>query len=37
MFKGTKAENVIKILEKIPLKQRKKVKEFLWTWLVIWG
>ncbi|WP_368086211.1 transposase [Polaribacter sp. Hel_I_88] len=27
MVKGTKAENVIKILEKIPLKQRKKVNE----------
>lgn len=27
MVKGTKAENVIKILGKIPLKQRKKVKE----------
>lgn len=27
MVKGTKAENVIKILNKIPLKQRKKVKE----------
>jgi transposase len=27
MIKGTKAETVIKILQKIPLKQRKKVKE----------
>ena len=27
MVKGTKAETVIKILHKIPLKQRKKVKE----------
>ena len=27
MIKGTKAETVIKILHKIPLKQRKKVKE----------
>lgn len=27
MVKGTKAEAVIKILQKIPLKQRKKVKE----------
>ncbi|WP_317129759.1 ISAon1 family transposase [Gillisia hiemivivida] len=27
MVKGTKAENVIKILHKIPLKQRKMVKE----------
>jgi transposase len=27
MVKGTKAETVIKILQKIPLKQRKKVKE----------
>jgi transposase len=27
MVKGTKAETVIKILDKIPLKQRKKVKE----------
>ncbi len=27
MVKGTKAESVIKILHKIPLKQRKKVKE----------
>ena len=27
MVKGTKAETVIKILEKIPLKQRKKIKE----------
>jgi transposase len=27
MNKGTKAETVIKILSKIPLKQRKKVKE----------
>ncbi|MEP1490201.1 MAG: transposase [Algibacter sp.] len=27
MVKGTKAEIVIKILHKIPLKQRKKVKE----------
>lgn len=27
MVKGTKAETVIKILRKIPLKQRKKVKE----------
>ena len=29
MVKGTKAETVIKILHKIPLKQRKKVKEDL--------
>lgn len=27
MVKGTKAETVVKILHKIPLKQRKKVKE----------
>jgi hypothetical protein len=27
MVKGTKAETVIKILQKTPLKQRKKVKE----------
>ena len=27
MVKGTKAETVIKILHRIPLKQRKKVKE----------
>ena len=27
MVKGTKAETVIKVLEKIPLKQRNKVKE----------
>jgi transposase len=27
MIKGTKAETVIKILHKIPLKHRKKVKE----------
>jgi len=27
MIKGTKAENVIRILHKIPFKQRKKVKE----------
>jgi transposase len=27
MVKGTKAETVIRILHKIPLKQRKKVKE----------
>jgi transposase len=27
MVKGTKAEKAIKILQKIPLKQRKKVKE----------
>jgi hypothetical protein len=27
MVKGTKAETVIKILHKIPLKHRKKVKE----------
>jgi transposase len=27
MVKGTKAETVIRILHKIPLEQRKKVKE----------
>jgi hypothetical protein len=27
MIKGTKAETVIKILSKTPLKQRKRVKE----------
>jgi len=27
MVKGTKAEDIIRILHKIPLKQRKKVKE----------
>jgi transposase len=29
MLKGTKAETVIKILHKIPLKHRKKVKEVI--------
>lgn len=27
IVKGTKAENVIEILKKIPIKQRKKIKE----------
>ncbi|SHN33388.1 transposase [Mucilaginibacter sp. OK098] len=32
MIKGTQADQIMAVLERIPLRKRNKVKEVTWTW-----